>query len=148
MHNDERVNALKRIPLLANLPHGDLVAMSARVSERTFEPGAELIREGTAGSSIFLIASGKCEVRRKTPGGTLRLAVLETGDFFGELSVLDPHPRSATVTAYEPCVVLELGGYDFREALQSNRAVADHVIRVLAARLRNVEDEFAPRIRS
>jgi CRP-like cAMP-binding protein len=75
------------------------------------------------------------------------LAVLEAGDFFGELSVIDPAPRTATVTAYEACVVLELGGYDFRAALQSNRAMADHVIRVLASRLRTLEDEFAPRIR-
>ena len=45
-------------------------------------------------------------------------------------------------------VVLELSGYDFRAALQSNRAMADHVIKVLASRLRQLEDEFAPRIRS
>jgi CRP-like cAMP-binding protein len=148
MSDDARLHALQRIPLLANLPHGELARMSQRAVERTFETGAELSREGTAGSSIFLIESGKCEVRRKTPSGTIRLAILEAGDFFGELSVLDPAPRSATVTAYEKCTVLELNGYDFRGALESNRAMADHVIRVLAARLRQVEDEFAPRFRA
>jgi len=145
---EERVNALQSIPLLANLPHGDLVSMAGRVTERVFEPGAELIKEGTSGSSIFLISAGRCEVRRKSPGGNVRLAMLEVGDFFGELSVLDPAPRSATVIAYEGTVVLELSGYDFRSALQSNRAMADHVIKVLATRLRQVEDEFAPRLRA
>src|SRR5579859_7421340 len=104
----ERVTALKAIPLLANLPHGDLVAMADRVEEHAFEPGAELIREGTSGASIFLIVSGRCEVRRKTGSTTVRLAMLEAGDFFGELSLLDPAPRTATVTAYEECVVVEL----------------------------------------
>jgi CRP-like cAMP-binding protein len=145
---DERVNALKRIPLLANLPHGDLVAISERVVERKLEPGTVLIQEGTSGSSIFLISFGTCEVRRKIPGGTARLAVLQAGDFFGELSVLDPSPRTATVTAGDDCVVVELSGYDFTTALRSNRAMADHVIKVLASRLRQLEDEFAPRLRS
>jgi len=145
--SEERVNALMRIPLLANLPHADLVAMAERVVERSFQPGGQLIAEGTSGSSIFLIVSGKCEVRRKTGGASVRLALLESGDFFGELSVLDPAPRTATVTAYDEVVVLELGGYDFRAALGGNRAMADHVIKVLATRLRALDDEFAPRIR-
>jgi CRP/FNR family transcriptional regulator len=146
--NDERIQALQRIPLLANLPHGDLAAIGERMLERKLPPGAELIREGTSGSSIFLISRGTCEVRRKTPSGTVRLATLSPGDFFGELSVIDPAPRTATVTAMEDCVVLELSGYDFRAALQANRAMADHLIKVLATRLRQLEDEFAPRIRA
>ena len=145
--SEERIQALKRIPLLANLPHADVVAMAERVTERKFDPGAQLIVEGTSGSSIFLIVSGKCEVRRKAGGGSARLALLEPGDFFGELSVIDPAPRTATVTAYEEVQVFELGGYEFRNALQGNRAMADHVIKVLVARLRNLEDEFAPKMR-
>ena len=145
LDNSERVNALKRIPLLAGLPHGEVESMASRVTEQRFDVGAELIKEGTSGNSAYLIASGKCEVRRGTGAGSKRLAYLGPGEFFGELSILDPAPRTATVIAVEPTRVLVLSSYEFESAMKSNRSMAVHLARVLAARLRNLEDEFAPR---
>ena len=139
----DRVNTLKRMPLLAGLPHGDIEAMAKRVEEQSFERGSELIREGTSGSSAYLIVSGQCEVRR----AGARLAFLGPGEFFGELSVVDPAPRTATVTATEATTVLVLTGFEFRTALKSNMAMAMHLVKVLASRLRQLEDEFAPAMR-
>src|SRR5687767_13703947 len=93
----DRVNTLKRMPMLAGLPHGDLELMAKRAEEKSFASGAELIREGTSGSSAYLIVSGQCEVRRNGA----RLAYLGPGEFFGEISILDPAPRTATVIATE-----------------------------------------------
>ena len=143
-----RIQALQRIPLLAGLPYGDLEDMAARIEEQQFVRGSELIKEGTSGSSVFLLVSGRCEVRRKTPSGTVRLALLEPGDFFGELSILTPLPRTATVTAFDDVEAMVLTGFQFQTALRSNRAMADHLIKVLATRLRNLEDEFINRLRT
>ncbi|MFZ5469520.1 MAG: cyclic nucleotide-binding domain-containing protein [Myxococcota bacterium] len=136
------VKALQQMPLLANLPHGELETLAERLKLERYDSGAEIIRQGTSGSSAYFVVSGKCEVRRKTPRGKRRLAFLEPGDFFGELSIVAPAPRSATVTTCEPTVVLVLTEYQFRAALRSNRAMALHLVKVLAERLQRAVDEF------
>ena len=95
------------------------------------------------GSSVFLIVEGLCEVRR----GANRIRELKVGDFFGEISILDPAPRTATVRAVESSVLLVLEGYDFRTALKSSMQMSQKLIIVLAERLRHMTDEFAPRAR-
>lgn len=139
----DRVNALKTIPLMAGLPHSDLEQLAKKVIEVRHNQGAEIIKEGTSGSSVFLIIEGLCEVRR----GANRIRELKPGEFFGEISILDPAPRTATVRAIENSVLLVLEGYDFRTALKSSMQMSQRLITVLAERLRHMTDEFAPRAR-
>ncbi len=141
--NFDRVNALKSIPLLAGLPHSDLERLAKKAREEHYATGVELIKEGTSGSSVFLLVDGSCEVRR----GDSRITVLQKGEFFGELSILDPSPRTASVSTYEPCRVLILEGYDFRTALSSSMDMSQRMIRALVERLRHLTDEFAPRVK-
>lgn len=137
----DRVNALKTIPLLAGLPHADVESLAKKVAEARHGAGSEIIKEGTSGSSVFLIISGKCEVSRNNN----RIRELNPGDFFGELSILDPAPRTATVRSTEPSTLLVLEGYDFRTALKSSMQMSQKLIAALAERLRHMTDEFAPR---
>ncbi len=69
--------------------------------------------------------------------------VFESGDFFGELSILVPAPRSATVIAAEDTTVFVLTENEFRAALRTNKSMAMHLVTALAARLQRQEDEFA-----
>lgn len=135
----DRVNALKTIPLLAGLPHSDLEGLAKKVNEVRHPPGVEIIKEGTSGSSVFLIVEGSCEVRR----GGAKIRDLHDGEFFGEISILDPAPRTATVRTTENCLLLVLEGYDFRTALKSSMQMSQKLITALAARLRHMTDEFA-----
>lgn len=143
MRTKDPVTALRSIPLLGSLPHSEIERLASRAKREEYETGAELIKEGTSGSSAYFIVDGTCEVRRKRGGQNRRMAVLKAGDFFGELSILDPSPRTATVTAAEPVVVFSLSGYDFNTALKANKGMALHLVKVLASRLRAQEDEFA-----
>jgi len=131
------------MPLLASLPHSEIERLAERAKREEYDVGTELIKEGTSGAKAYFIVEGSCEVRRKRGGQNRRMAVLGPGDFFGELSILDPSPRTATVTAAEPCTVFVLSGYDFNTALKNNKGMALHLVKVLAARLRAQEDEFA-----
>lgn len=139
----DRVRALQTIPLLAGLPYGDLEKLAGKVSEVRHAPGSEIIKEGTSGSSVFLIVEGRCEVRRQGN----RLCELSAGEFFGEISILDPAPRTATVRAVENATLLVLEGYDFRSALRSSIDMSAKLITALAERLRAMTDEFGPRVR-
>ncbi len=136
---DDRTNALKAMPLLADLPHGELAALAKRLKVEEHRSGSEIIKQGAAGSSTYFVVSGRCEVRRK--GTTKRVRYLEAGDFFGELSALSPAPRSASVIAAEATTVLVLTEQEFKAALKAHKSMAMRLAVALAKRLqRDAED--------
>lgn len=141
---DERLNALKTMPLLNALPHGELEAIAGRLKVEHRVAGDEIIKQGATGSAAYLIVSGRCDVRRKSPRGSRRLNVLGPGDFFGELAIVVPGPRSASVVAQEPVTVFVLTAYEFQSALRASKAMAMHLVKVLAERLQQATDEFVP----
>lgn len=141
----DAVAALKAMPLLASLPHGEIERLAGRARLEHYEIGEELIKEGTSGSMAYFIVEGRCDVRRKRGSQQRRVAVLGAGEFFGELSIIDPAPRTATVTAAEDVTVIALSGYDFNAALKANKSMALHLVKALTKRLRVQEDEFAQR---
>jgi CRP-like cAMP-binding protein len=138
----ERTNALKRMPLLADLPHGELEAIAKRLTVEHYEEGQAIIKQGSSDASAYFVLAGTCEVRRGKKNAQKRVAFLKAGDFFGELAIIAPAPRSATVTAFEPTDVLVLKDSEFRAALKSNRSMALHLVKTLAERLQRMEDEF------
>ena len=84
--------------------------------ERAYSQNSVILREGEFGDSIFLIGSGSAQVILfGTP-----LAVLKEGEFFGEMAVLERKPRSATVTAREDCLVLEVKEEEFLKLLEAH----------------------------
>ncbi len=139
----ERSKALKKMPLLASLTPAELDAMATRLQVESYERGVEIIRQGSKGSSAYFVLSGKCEVRRGPLKGARRLCFLEPGDFFGELAVIHPAPRTATVLAHEQTIVMVLTPNEFNTALANNPSMALHLVKVLAKRLQLKEDEFA-----
>jgi len=139
----QRTNALKAMPLLGDLPHGELEKLAGRLSVEQHRTGSVIIREGASGGAAYFVVNGECEVRREGRRGSKRVALLKKGDHFGELSIINPAPRSASVVALEDADLLVLTEQDFREALRSNRAMALHLIRSLAKRLQAREDEFS-----
>ena len=95
---DTKVAALKRSPLFEGLSRRQLVEI-ARLTDDLEEPaGTVLCKEGSCGREFFVITDGEAVVTR----GGKRLATLGEGDFFGEIAVLEPVKRTATVTAETP----------------------------------------------
>ena len=128
---DTKVQALKRAPLFEGLSRKDLTTL-ARVSEDLeVEPGTVLCREGEIGQEFFVIIDGKVKVTRKGR----RIATRGTGDFVGEIALLEEIPRTATVTADTPVRLFVLTRKDFRHLLDENPGVERKVLRALARRL-------------
>ena len=132
-------NLLRSHPIFSSLSEEEIVNLvSDEVShERVCPPDAVILREGEAGDSIFLIGSGSVQVTLRGTGGPLMpLAILQAGEIFGEMAVLERRPRSATVVAREECVLLEVAGEEMRRLLAAHLEVQVKIYTVVRDRLR------------
>jgi len=121
---------LRGTPLFAILQPAELEEMLGFVTERRVEKGTAIMERGDAGSSMMVLATGRARVTASSADGReVTFAILEPGMTFGELSLLDGKPRSATVSAMDDCLILVVERRDFLRVLRSN---ADLVLRMLA----------------
>jgi CRP/FNR family transcriptional regulator, cyclic AMP receptor protein len=126
-----KVQALRRAPLFDGLSKKELTEL-ARVSEDVeLEAGKTLVKEGDVGHEFFVIVEGEVRITRKGR----RLAIRGSGDFVGEIALLEDIPRTATVTAETPVRCFVLTRRDFRHLLNENPAIERKVLRALARRV-------------
>lgn len=112
---------LKRVPLFSGLSQRQLRRLREDFRERTFRPGAAILREGEmSGVDFFVIVEGEASV---TVGGK-EVDRLGPGDYFGELALITERERFATVTAVEPVRCLSMASWHFRKFIQDNPDVA------------------------
>ena len=136
------------VQLLAGsrLFHGiDPKALEGLVQElpaQTAAPGQRVVQEGEVAGSMFIVLGGELEVLKKGQNGDeTRLAFLGPGDWFGEMAVLDVQPRSASIVAVAPSLLLRLSEVDV-DRLLYRREVAQY-----ARFMRNLARELSRRLR-
>jgi CRP/FNR family transcriptional regulator, cyclic AMP receptor protein len=123
---------LKKVPLFSGCTRHELDAISRATKEVKHKEGHVIAREGDTGIGFFLITEGTADV---SIGGKTR-ARLGPGDFFGEISLLDRGPRTATVTATSPIKMLGLTAWVFRGLVEQHPTIALNMLKVVAQRLR------------
>jgi CRP-like cAMP-binding protein len=128
----ERVAALHRVQLFAGIPGRVLAAVAEAAVEQRFAAGEVLMEEAAVEAHLYAIVEGRVSVHRD--GRTV--VELGPGKTVGELAVLDPAPRTATVTALEPTLVLRVDQTVLDELLIEWPELAHGVIVELASRLR------------
>ena len=131
----ERERALARAPLFAGLSSRDRRAIAKATGIVRYREGTTVVKEGASGSVFFVILQGKAKVVRK--GRTL--SRLRRGDFFGEMSLLDGEPRTASVVTEAPSRFLTVAASDFHRLLDRRPKLAVRMLQVLAGRLRRRE---------
>jgi signal transduction histidine kinase/CheY-like chemotaxis protein len=106
-------------------------------TERSYEPGEVIVREGEVGDSLFLLGSGSVEVVLAGAGGqAISLSLLLEGETFGEMGLFERRPRCATVRAREACVVLEVKGEELRRLGEAQPGIEFRVLLKVSERLR------------
>jgi CPA1 family monovalent cation:H+ antiporter len=98
--------------------------------ERAYPPGSVIITQGDPGDSVFLIGAGSVQVTIGVP-----VAVLKEGEFFGEIAAIERKPRTATVSAKENCLLLEVTGEEFRKLLAAHPEIQSKVYAKMSTRL-------------
>jgi Cyclic nucleotide-binding domain/FHA domain len=104
-----------------------------------YEAGEVIVQENDLGETAYVIEQGQVEVSKEVDGRHVHLAYLGVGETFGEMSMIDEKPRSATVTAVTQTVVSELRRDDFFNSFQTDPRVALTLLKVLFERLREAD---------
>jgi pyruvate,water dikinase len=131
------VEVIERVPFFANMSPRDVEGIAALFKERRFAAGETICKEGAGGAAFFVIESGEATV---SIGGRPR-ATLRSGDYFGEVALIDEGARSATITADTELVCYGLTYWEFRPLVQHNAAIAWNLLQTLAQRLRTAQGD-------
>jgi CRP/FNR family cyclic AMP-dependent transcriptional regulator len=133
------LDAIRQVPLFADLDDDELGDVARLFKQRTFAAGETVAKEGSGGAAFYLIESGTATVSiagRECPA-------LGPGDYFGEIALIDEGARSATITAQEQLVCHGLTYWDFRPLVMENAAICWKLLQFMVGRLRTAEARAA-----
>ena len=131
---------LSNIPLFESLTDDDLASLSSRLESIDYEEGDTIFRQGDEGSSLLLIESGAVEISYGEGKSRVALANLFPGQYFGELSLFDGAPRSATAAATKRSRLIRLDRADLVDFVNKNPAAALRIISEMGERLRQTNE--------
>jgi uncharacterized membrane protein len=142
----DRLTLLKNITLFDDLAEDELQALGARFEEVPTRAGDDVFVAGKEGESLFLIQEGAVDIHTGEGRARTILASLFSGQIFGELSLFDGSPRSATATATKDSTLLKLDRDDFTAFLTSKPSAGIKIMSELAHRIRATNDLFASQV--
>jgi CRP-like cAMP-binding protein len=139
--DDFASQCLRRCRLFRDLG-ADLVTEIVRsMAPRRYRRGEVIFHQGDPGDALHIVARGRVKIVLTSPeGDEAIIATVRPGDFFGELTLIDGAPRSATATAVEPVGTLVLARDRFRELLATNPVLRDNLEVSLAAEVRRMNE--------
>jgi CRP-like cAMP-binding protein len=130
-----KVAMLERVPLFKGLSRRQLELIARLADQLEVPAGERLAKAGATGHELFIIVDGQASVTTRN-GRKVRLG---PGEFFGEMSLLDGGPRSATVEAATPMRLLVLGHREFWSLLNTTPPLTGKIMRALSQRVRDAE---------
>jgi len=141
-----RQELLANIPLFESLTPEDLDSLSRRLEQVDYPEGDVIFRQGDEGSALFLIEDGAVEISYGEGRGKVILATLFTGQYFGELSLFDGAPRSATATSAKQSRLIRLDRADLVDFVNKNPPAALRIIAEMSERLRQTNELMSQQV--
>jgi CRP-like cAMP-binding protein len=141
------VEILRKVALFEGLTNAQLRKLGSALKEVEFKINTHVFHEGDPGTSMFIIFEGKVRISKMVPGiGEEALAILERGQYFGEMSLIEDGPRSADAIAHSSCKLYELQREKLDEVMFTDKELAYVLlwtfVRTLSARLRETNDKI------
>lgn len=134
---------LKKIPLFADLPSDHLDVLAALLKQKEFPRDGTILQRDDAGDALYIIVEGRVKVVLYGENGReIILSTLGDGDFFGEMSLIDGSPRSASVVALEAAKLLVLERSEFIQQVIQNPKIGLKVMEEMSRRLREADEKI------
>src|SRR2546425_1924796 len=128
------IDRLLAVEIFAPLSAEETEKLAAASASHVFAPGEMVIRAGDQGSSMFVVHNGRVQVQVTENGKPRNVAVLNEGDFFGEMALFTGEPRTANVIALEETEVLEIGHAAMKPLFETNPSLAESISWTIAER--------------
>lgn len=140
MVNPDQILAfLAHVPLFHGLSDRQLKQLAKRFVTRTYKPNDKIVAQGRGGEGLFIVASGRSEAVLETDDGEkIVVETFKPNDFFGEITLLDEGPRTASVIATEETECLVLSRWEFLALMRNDAEMGVVISQVLASRLRKL----------
>jgi CRP-like cAMP-binding protein len=138
LSRQEKRTWLEHVPLFRGCEALTLDRLADATDALEFAAGHAIVQQGQVGNGLYIVVSGAVRI----VAGDADLARLGPGDFFGELSVIDQQPRTATVMAEGPTTCLALASWDLIAMLEQDSDLAMNLLRELASRLRRADAQL------
>jgi CRP-like cAMP-binding protein len=129
----ERVTVLRSMEIFRSVPGPEIADFASILEEKEVQSGEDIIREGELGTSMFIIVEGRVRVHIQGK----QVGLLGSGSIIGELAVLDPEPRSATVTTINDTLLFELDGSALQKLMSERASVLQGLVHILCQRVRS-----------
>ena len=136
--NQEKRAQLEQVPLFRDCSPDVLAQLAAATAESAFPADVPIVQQGQVGNGLYVIVSGGARI----VAGSDELTRFGPGDFFGELSVIDQRPRTATAYAVGDTVCLALASWDLMAVLEREPVLAKNMLKELAGRLRAADAQL------
>ncbi len=141
------VALLKNVELFSSLLPEQLRLVAHIVEEVPVAPSTRIFGDGERADRFYFIIRGRVRISKQVPGmGEEALTILESGEYFGEMALIDDQPRSADAIANTPCVLGSIAKDRFDELLFMNKELAHDLlwtfVRVLSSRLRETNEKM------
>ena len=133
----ERLLFVRAVPIFQELRDDFLVRLASVMDELSFPADHTIVTQGQEGRSLYIVVKGLVRVHI----GDRDLAQLNVGTCFGEMSLFDAEPRSASVTTIEPCDCLMLTQLQLYDAIDETPGIAINIIRLLSRRIRELNNK-------
>ncbi|MEM9539043.1 MAG: cyclic nucleotide-binding domain-containing protein [Cyanobacteria bacterium P01_E01_bin.42] len=134
----ERLLFIRRVSIFQELRDEFLVKLASAMDELSFPANHTIFEQGEEGRSLYIVVSGRVRVHV----GARDLVKLEQGAFFGEMSLFDAEPRSASVTTLETCDCLTLNQLQLIDAIEETPEIAVNITRSLSSRIRELNSKI------
>ncbi len=143
MAHEENKAFLRRVKLFSSLTEQQLETLAAGSVRRSFPKGRTIVAEGEPSQSLYILLSGRAKVQRSdAEGKEVILAVLGPGECFGEMSLIDDEPRSASVITIESCDFMAINKDSFKAMLAQSADIAMQIMKGLIRRLREADKKI------
>jgi CRP/FNR family transcriptional regulator, cyclic AMP receptor protein len=134
---------LRNVPLFSLVPEDQLLLLTPVLLRKAYPKSSTVIAAGDPTDALYIVISGRLKVLMSdNEGREVILAILNQGEFFGEMGLIDQAPRSATVVTIESCELLTITRTDFTKCLRKNFDLTMNITRGLVKRLREADKKI------
>ncbi|MCX7765236.1 MAG: Crp/Fnr family transcriptional regulator [Candidatus Sumerlaeia bacterium] len=151
---EQRVKILANLPVFSNLTKPELYRIAEICTEKIFRAGEVIFLDSSPGTDMYVVLSGKVAIKLEsiTPSCEIGLSTVTPGEVFGEFSLLDHEPRSATATAIEDTHTLVVNGEQMRQLFEEQSHIGFVVLRnlvnTICAKIRRTNKKLLNLIRA